>query len=647
MAYKNFTAIATGDASEMYTVSGANITYPSSSPSPPSGFTYCIGAGASSLWQFGPLDASGAQVTNSDIGAAYVSFYLQISGTPANTMRFRCCDKFGSTIIDLTIDSSRNLGLVGATSSSTTTLTASTWYLIELQNVGNGTTATLKVNGSTIGTATCQSPGNGFGYLSCNSFGFATTRYVTGIVIADAAFTYPSFGVLKPRAAGNASAWTGGTGSTFAEVDEIPPDSDTTYLKDSTSGNASSFAMESTTTGGFSGKTVYAVKTLAVVRDEGGGSESVKVRCRNGSTNNDTTGADPGSSYVGLARIDATDPNTGSAWATSGIDTAEAGVVNNASVAVRCTLLMFTVIYQAQINITGTIASSFPKLTAALSVKQKHKGTITASFPKMTAALAAKQKHVAAIAASFIHIGAVVQVKQKRVATIASSFTKMAAALVGRHQHAGSIIGNFTHLGAVLSAFEHPRGAIAAALPRMTAALAVTQKHVGAIASSLPRMTAAIAIAQKYPTAIGASFPMLGAALVGAQKYPTAIAASFPRMAAALAVTQKHSAAIASSFPRMTAAIAVKLAFGTTISASFPRMTAAIQGHMDATGTMASNFGRMTAAIAGMFVNLTGAGPRPRRGFSTMISPRAGVSMMAKPVQGVARFFRPRQGGSR
>lgn len=629
MAYKNFTAIATGDASEMYTVSGANITYPSSSPSPPSGFTYCIGAGASSLWQFGPLDASGAQVTNSDIGAAYVSFYLQISGTPANTMRFRCSDKFGSTIIDLTIDSSRNLGLVGATSSSTTTLTASTWYLIELQNVGNGTTATLKVNGSTIGTATCQSPGNGFGYLSCNSFGFATTRYVTGIVIADAAFTYPSFGVLKPRAAGNASAWTGGTGSTFAEVDEIPPDSDTTYLKDSTSGNASSFAMESTTTGGFSGKTVYAVKTLAVVRDEGGGSESVKVRCRNGSTNNDTTGADPGSSYVGLARIDATDPNTGSAWATSGIDTAEAGVVNNASVAVRCTLLMFTVIYQAQINITGTIASSFPKLTAALSVKQKHKGTITASFPKMTAALAAKQKHVAAIAASFIHIGAVVQVKQKHSGTIASSFIHLGAALAVSQKHSGTIASSFIH---------------------MSASLSVTQKHVATIAASLPRMTAALAGKQVDELAnIAASFPRMAAALAAVQKYPTAIAASFPRMTAALATQQKHVATIASSFPKMTAAMAAKLAYATTVSATFPRMTAAFSGVINPRGTITASFARMTAVLAAVSYTVR-YGSRPPAG-SSIYQRRppsgGGGSTLRPPAGGSTNQHRPPPGGSR
>ena len=236
-------------------------------------------------------------------------------------------------------------GAPSVVATGTTALSTGTFYRIEWK-LGNGATAPYEVkigglsefSGTTdTGTTTLWQYFIVGKYSNKN--GQSVNFYYDDLAVNDAA--YPGVGevhILKPRAAGASAQWATGTSALFSAVNEVPNDGDTSYIKDSTSGDVSSFAMDSSATGGVLGN-IAAVQIVAVCRDEGGAS-SIKVRLRNGSTNRDATGvASMGTTYRGLARIDATDPNTGAAWTSGGLDTIEAGVVNGASVAARCTAI--------------------------------------------------------------------------------------------------------------------------------------------------------------------------------------------------------------------------------------------------------------------------------------------------------------------
>lgn len=299
----------------------------------------------------GPNGAS-ANFGTSDV---YIRAYINIATLPAANDEQLFYVAGSSGTVGVRVNSSGNITLYnneGATPSllgtGTTALALSTWYMIEGHfHTGNGAatdTYEVKINGTVELTGTAQIGLAGatwnqvyFG-KTLNKNGQTVDFYYDDIAIDDAA--YPGAGqvnILKPRAAGASAQWTTGTSSLFSAVNEVPPNGDTTYIADATSGDASSFAMDSSATGGVIG-TITVVKTVAIGRDVSS-TPSVKVRLRNGTTNNDTTGANPGASYAVLARLDANDPNTAAAWASSGLDTIECGVVSGASATARVTAI--------------------------------------------------------------------------------------------------------------------------------------------------------------------------------------------------------------------------------------------------------------------------------------------------------------------
>lgn len=241
----------------------------------------------------------------------------------------------------------------------TTVLSANTWYLIEVQS-GTGASGAyeVKINGTSefSGTGNLGSPNNGTIFLGkhVNQNGNSVDFFYDDLAIDNT--DYPGAGkvfIQKPTGDGTYTAWTGGTTGTYTDVDEVPHDSDTTYIGDSTSGNAETTAVQTGTQAGLIG-TPKSVKALVVVKDEGGVS-SVKLRFRSNTTDGtDTTAVDPGASYVLLAKIFNTDPATSDTWTIGGIDTLQVGVVNNASVAARATAL-YTMVWE-----NGVVANATP-----------------------------------------------------------------------------------------------------------------------------------------------------------------------------------------------------------------------------------------------------------------------------------------------
>lgn len=168
---------------------------------------------------------------------------------------------------------------------------------------GTGSAYELRINGTTelSGTwTTGHSDLWSFAQVGVNnSTTAAVDFYFDDIAISDSA--YPGAGevrMLKPNGAGATTQWTTGTGNTYAEVDEVPHDSDTTYIKSDTVGQQSDFTMEDAATGGIAG-TIGVTKSVAIVRKESG---TTFFQLRTNSRGN-TSDLDLTTSYACVAKL--------------------------------------------------------------------------------------------------------------------------------------------------------------------------------------------------------------------------------------------------------------------------------------------------------------------------------------------------------
>ena len=234
----------------------------------------------------------------------------------------------------------------------TTVLSANTWYRIEVKG-GNGTSVAyeVKINGASEVSGTCNqlasnSAGVNFG-KQANRNSNSVEFYYDNVVVDDAA--YPGDCVVTPifpTGNGGTAQWTGGTGSSnYLEVDEVPPDSDTTYIRASGSaGDVHLVTLQSTATAGITG-TVKSFKAMAYVRENTPVTSATKVRIKSGASSSDTSGYDYSTSYLWIQNIANTDPNTSAAWTLSGIDNVQIGVVESNAVQTRCSAIYGMVLH--------------------------------------------------------------------------------------------------------------------------------------------------------------------------------------------------------------------------------------------------------------------------------------------------------------
>ena len=142
----------------------------------------------------------------------------------------------------------------------------------------------------------------------------------------------PEVRILLPNAAGDGTGWTNGTGTqTFAEVDEVPPESDgtdLTYLQAAATEDNTyrTSNVESTATKGVTG-TILAVDGYVWAKTGSvSGTSTVGIRVRSNTTNSDGTGFELTTTYQGIHRTLATDPNGGGAWTSGGVDGVQIGM---------------------------------------------------------------------------------------------------------------------------------------------------------------------------------------------------------------------------------------------------------------------------------------------------------------------------------
>lgn len=285
--------------------------------------------------------SSGISAATIIVGFAFKPVTLPASGAEQFIrMRASTVDKAELRISSAGIVTLYNSTVLIAT--GTTTLTAGTYYYIELK-IGSGATAVyeLRIDGTTEFSGTYSNSANNtdvyFIGKSVNRSSQSVDFYYDDMYFDDAAFqatttAFPEVRILLPNAAGGSAGWSAGTSPhTFAAVDEVPPESDGTdasYIEaTATDDNLyTTFRCESTTAKSVTG-TVLAVEGFVWAKTGStSGTSTVAIRMRNGATNVDMPGLELTVAYQGLHNLQVLDPNTAAAWTLGGVDTCEIGM---------------------------------------------------------------------------------------------------------------------------------------------------------------------------------------------------------------------------------------------------------------------------------------------------------------------------------
>ncbi|MFH1737738.1 MAG: hypothetical protein ABIH23_01935 [bacterium] len=216
----------------------------------------------------------------------------------------------------------------------TTTIQAGVEYHAQVKvTINNAGSMELKLNGVSEVSASGDTQATANAYANTIYFwsdgGTISGIYIDDYVLFDGtgAANNDFGGDLKvfhklPSGTGNYAQWTPSAGANYENVDETPPDDDTTYNSSSTSGQKDSFQFSAASLTG----SVPGVMCLYRARKDDAGSRTLRRLIRVGSS--DYYGATlPGitDTYSYLEEILEQDPSTSATWTTSGVDAAEYG----------------------------------------------------------------------------------------------------------------------------------------------------------------------------------------------------------------------------------------------------------------------------------------------------------------------------------
>lgn len=232
-----------------------------------------------------------------------------------------------------------------------TTLNAGQWYLIESHWNEVAQTLEVRVDGSVELDVSGADLGSSAFTQACFgrdvANGSAVDFFYDDILI-DAGY-WPGPGRIKamvPDGTASIGDFTVGTGSTFAEVDEIPSDSDATYIRNDKFSSTARFDLKSTSIAGISG-TVHSVKSWARVREDVAATTAAKTMIRSGATDASNASAlDGTTSYADISQVVNADPADSLPWTLADLDSLQAGVIEGAVARIRCSTVTVFVDYE-------------------------------------------------------------------------------------------------------------------------------------------------------------------------------------------------------------------------------------------------------------------------------------------------------------
>ena len=336
MSYLNICGFDTGDASEAFSVTGTTSIQNTTTYSGIGYALRCNPTTTATGWcALGSLPTSGAQTNGTSVGAQSwftVHFLYNTKPASGDEIIFRFRDGSGNQKLEVRLNSSGKLAAYDSTTTLITTgstvLASGTWYALS-STCANGASASweVRIGGVSEISGTNNLGTNGSGSVnlgkSLNRNGNTVDFYYDDFAWSNSA--YPPDGIarlLKPNANGANQSWSigAGSGSHYQQVNEIPPDGDTTYLLSPLVTNDLETEQLQTGTSQSVSGTINTVKSCADLKQNVTGG-TARVVLVSGATT-DTTSADftAGSSYALIQKMYDTDPNTGAAWTQAAID---------------------------------------------------------------------------------------------------------------------------------------------------------------------------------------------------------------------------------------------------------------------------------------------------------------------------------------
>lgn len=338
MAFLNICGFETGDLTEANYSTGGAVSVQSSIKRTGAYALRMNPTASAPGVHFKKHSATGVMGTNFGLTTAYVTLYFRYATIDGGGLSRigRMIDSSGNIVAYFAVSAGGAITMVGTTTSATiATISTGVWYQLDATFVSNGT-CSASIDEGTPQTCT----GGNFNSDELCLGNDLTNRtddcYWDDLAISDSGI--PGAGqvnILKPNATGSYTAWASGS---YADVDEVPHDSDTTYARYTTGGWPKfSVNLDSAATGGISGS-IKTVKSVAIVRDEGGASNLAIGLRYSGNTDYTSGAVGPGTTYVAWAKMHATAPG-GGAWSAAVLDALECEMLASDNVPVRCTAI--------------------------------------------------------------------------------------------------------------------------------------------------------------------------------------------------------------------------------------------------------------------------------------------------------------------
>jgi len=338
----NLIGFEAGDVTECQNTSGTQSINSSTFASGLYGYRSNPTGAANGYCQIGGYANTGAFNTNLNINTHYGRFKFRYATKPSSTYEYiyRILDSGGNSIAAVSINSSGNLGVYDDTdtvsATGSTALSANTWYTVDFYTTNSTTSSyTLKINGTNELTGTISSyDASPYAYVrlgKSNVNGNTVDFFYDDFAVNDTGFVDYTAKILigVANGAGNYATLSGGTGTTYTEVDEVPTDSDTTYVASAAANEASTYAMQDSATAGVTGN-ISAIKAMIRVKNDAAGNSATIMKVRSASTDSDMASLIASGSYASRIKVMDTDPATSASWTTGGLDGLEVGAKNNA-----------------------------------------------------------------------------------------------------------------------------------------------------------------------------------------------------------------------------------------------------------------------------------------------------------------------------
>ncbi len=207
-----------------------------------------------------------------------------------------------------------------------------TWVYIEMDVTiadSPGGSFELRINGSAILTGSGIDTRNG-GTGVCNTWylqhnnGSGSSDFDDGYAASGTTSFQDDLRVVTqlPNSDGATLQWTPSSGSVhYAMVDENPPNGDTDYNSDATSGNIDTLGFPALGVAG----DVRAVQTGIYARKDDAGVRNVTTVIRQGGTDYSGASKAMSTSYAYYRDVWEDDPDTSATWTVSGVNSAEYG----------------------------------------------------------------------------------------------------------------------------------------------------------------------------------------------------------------------------------------------------------------------------------------------------------------------------------